>query len=256
MAWHDDPQHVFAGIAEKLKRADQNIGNLKSEIDVFVQSGQYPTISHPNEQIRQEALSYHRKKTIPLRFSVLTGEVIHHLRSCLDHIAWHFSDAETRAKTPNAIEFPIFEFEPLEKDDIKRFKRKIHGITNAKVLHWIDGLQPYKAGTDAVDSSLLIIHDMDRFDKHRELMIVDCSAEITFPPSMEELWRKAELYSQGKLPDTEHFAFSRALKDYGNVAPGVAFRKFGRREPYPLVNGLVELWRDTSNLAALFATQA
>lgn len=255
MSWHDDSKHPFAGIAEKLKRADQNILNLQSEIEGFIQSGKYPVIPNPQGQERQEALAYHRNKVIPLRFSVLAGEAVHHLRSSLDHIVWHFSSATYKASHEGAIEFPVFKDEPLSKDEIGKYKRKIEGITNAKVLFWINELQPYKARANAADNSLLIIHNMDRFDKHRELVIVDSSAEISFPLAMEELWRKAELYSQEKLPESEHLAFSQALKDYGKVIPGVAFREFGKRKTYPVIKGLVELWDDVNHLAALFATQ-
>jgi hypothetical protein len=65
MSWHDAPKHPFAGIAEKLKRADQNVLNLQSEIEGFIQSGKYQVIPNPQGQERQEALAYHRIKVIP-----------------------------------------------------------------------------------------------------------------------------------------------------------------------------------------------
>jgi hypothetical protein len=192
-----------------------------------------------------------------LRFSVLAGEAVHHLRSCLDHIVWHFSSSDARLKHCNVIEFPIFEIkpDPLDKKEVKRYERKVQGITNVKVLNLIEQTQPYNAGTDPADDSLLIVHNMDRFDKHRELVIVDCSAEITFPPTMDDLWRKAELYSQGKLTQSDRPAFGQALKDYAKVTPGVAFRQFGKRKTYPVILGLSELWRAISEVAAIFATQ-
>lgn len=258
MSWHDDETHPFAGIAEKLKRADQNVANLQSEIKLFIEGGKYPVIPHPNAEVWQEAVAYHRNKPIPLRFSVLCGEVIHHLRSCLDHIVWHFSSDEARLKHSNMIEFPIFRVKPnpLDKKKVERYEGKVQGITNFKVLSLIEQMQPYNAGANVTDDSLLIIHDMDRFDKHRELVIVDSTAEITFPPTMDELWSKAELYSQGKLPQTEMLALSRAIKDYAKVTPGIAFRQFGERKTYPVIKGLVELWNEVNVLAGVFATEA
>jgi hypothetical protein len=227
MAWNDDPDHPFAGIAEKLRRADQNIINLQSEIDTFIQSGEYPVIPYPNAQGWQEAATYHRDKPIPLRFAVLTGETVHHLRSCLDHVVWHFSDDEAR-KIPGSIEFPIFEIKPSEKKEIERYARKIKGIANAKVLSLIEDMQPYKVGADASNHSFLILHDMDRFDKHRELVIVASSVDIAFPPDRPDLIHMAQLYTQGKLPAAESLALSRALQHNSQHTPSVAFREFGQ----------------------------
>jgi hypothetical protein len=255
MPWNTDRDHPFAGIAEKLKRTDQNVINLQSEITVFIESGKYPVIPHPNDEIWQEAVSYHRNKPIPLRFSVLSGEVVHHLRSCLDHLVWHFSNAEARLNHSGAIEFPIFEAKPLLNKEIERYERKVQGITNANVLQRIKDVQPYNAGANVADNPLLIIHNMDRFDKHRELVIVDTSAEISFPPTRSDLWDKARLYSEGKLPQAEHLAFSRELKQEAKVSPGIAFRQFGKWPAYPVIKGLTELFVEVERIVDILACE-
>jgi hypothetical protein len=191
-------EHPFAGIHEKLKRADENIVNLKTEIGAFLNEGMYPVIPHPDSTTWQEAVNYHRSKPIPKRFSVLAGEIVHHLRSSLDHIIWHFSDVKS-ANVQTSIEFPVFETEPIEKDKIRNYERKIKGIRSPAVLKLIKDLQPYNAGADAADESLLIVHNMDRFDKHRELVIVHSAVSITVPANMPELIANLELFKQGKL---------------------------------------------------------
>jgi hypothetical protein len=255
MVWHEDPNHPFAGIAEKLKRADQNIGNLHAEIGVFFKRGKYPVLPHPDDKRWQEAVDYHRSKPIPVRFGVLAGEIIHHLRSSLDHIVWHFSSDEARLKAQNVIEFPLFESKPLSKEDIQRYNRKIQGITNTQTLTWIEEMQPYNAGTDVADDPLLIVHNMNRFDKHRELIIVDSSALIHFPASMGEITQEVALYTQGKLPVSGHAAATQAVKDHGIVTPQVAFRQFGKRQAQPVIAGLLELFNEVSTLVGVFATQ-
>jgi hypothetical protein len=251
MAWHEEPDHPFAGIAEKLKRSEQNIINLKAEIDGFIQSGKFPIIPHANAEEWSEAKTYHRDKPIPLRFSVLAGEVVHHLRSCLDHIIWHFADASGRA-TP--IEFPIFKAEPTKQKEIDRYKGKVKGITNANVLSLIEEMQPYKVGANLGNHALLIIHDMDRFDKHRELVIVRSSVEVDFSAATDEIRRKAALFSQHKLPESEHLALGRALKDY-KATPGIAFREFGEWTFYPVITGLSNLLLWVDEAVAAFAAE-
>src|SRR5579872_2188789 len=102
----------FAGIAEKLNRSYENIRNLEAEIARFFQESKYPVLSEDNHKIIPEALEYHAKRRIPLRFSVLSGEIVHHLRSCFDHVVWHFSDAEYRRKHVGWIQFPILRDKP------------------------------------------------------------------------------------------------------------------------------------------------
>jgi len=117
------------------------------------------------------------------------------------------------------------------------------------------GNAAYNAGADVSDDALLIVHNMDRFDKHRELVIVDSTALITFPASMPEIARKVALYTQGKLPVSEHAAATRAVKDYGVVTPQIAFREFGKRQAQPAIAGLVELFNEINTLIAVFSTQ-
>lgn len=253
-AWTTDPNHPFVGIAEKLKRVDQNIVNLNTEITAFIDQGGYPTLPHPDDQCWPKAVDYHRNKSIPLRFSVLSGEIVHHLRSALDHIVWYFSSEEARL-TPHNIEFPVFDIEPLHKKKLARYEGKIQGVKNVEVRRLIKEAQPYNAGPNVADDPILIVHNMDRFDKHRELVIVDSGTTICFPPEMANIAMKVRLYLEGKLPESEQSAARRAVIDHAKVVPQVAFRQFGQREYQPLATGLAELQHAIFWLADLFARE-
>src|SRR5260370_884562 len=124
----------FDGIDEKLKRASENVRILEKEIARFFQEGKYPVLPEHDKKQLLEAIDYHKQRAIPLRFGVLAGEIIHHLRSCLDHVAWQFSSPEYRKDHVRQIEFPVFEKRPVDKDSRARYKRKIKGITDARVL--------------------------------------------------------------------------------------------------------------------------
>jgi len=253
MAWQDESNHPFAGIWQKLKRADENIVDLKSEIDVFIESGDYPIVPYVDDKMFQEAIAYNRDRKIPLRFSVLIGEIIHHLRSCLDHIAWHFSDISSRAKA-GSIEFPIFEIQPTDKKEIERYARKVKGIANTNVLGLIEDMQPYQVGADVANHAFLIIHNMDIFDKHRELVVVGSSVEVNFPP-VKDILTSARLYSQGKLDPSDTLSWARTLKDY-KATPGIAFQNFGNWRVYPVVKGLAELLMAVEKAISAFAPEA
>src|SRR5215467_15939846 len=131
----------FIGIGEKLKRAQENIFNLDKEITLFFEEGDHPALPKHDEKLFHEAIAYQKNRVIPPRFSVLAGEIVHHLRSCFDHIVWHFS-VEHLIENVRHIEFPVFE-KPLNHDSRKMLERKIHAITDANVRRLIEGLQPH-----------------------------------------------------------------------------------------------------------------
>lgn len=255
MAWYDDPEHPFAGIAEKLKRADQNIVNLHNEILAFFQSCKYPVIPNPDDKEWKEVVNYHRNLPIPKRFGVLAGEIVHHLRSSLDHIVWIFSDDTSKTLHENALEFPIFA-KAMSKDDLRRYKRKIHGIANIRVRTLVEKLQPYQSGTAAINHPLCVVHDMDRFDKHRELVIVTSCASVEFPELPADLVRIIATYAKTKAVATEDVrAFQRAIKYDGKVTPQVAFAKFGDRKDQFVVPSLAHLLDAVGDVTDLFARE-
>jgi hypothetical protein len=256
MHWTKDASHPFAGIAEKLKRADENILNLHNEILKFFSESKYPTIPHPDAEGWQEVIDYHRALDIPKRFSVLSGEIVHHLRSCLDHLVWHFSSPQSRIDNENVIEFPVYR-EPLTKDQRSRYNRKIEGIASTNVLALIEALQPYQRGSDAVNDPICIIHNMDRFDKHRELAIVTACANLTFPPgtSTEAIlnvmkYRQGETLSAGELVMAH-----RAVKNEAKVSPQIAFAQFGNRKDQFVVPALKQLLNALDSAVDLFAIE-
>jgi hypothetical protein len=73
------------GCWAKIERANENIKNLEAEITTFVHPDPYIVVGNVDHQ-KKECTFVADAKTIPLRFSVLAGEIIHHLRSSLDHL--------------------------------------------------------------------------------------------------------------------------------------------------------------------------
>lgn len=225
----------FDGVTEKLKRANESIRNLDIEICRFFDEGRYPVLPEHDRKLLLEAIEYHKNRAIPLRFGVLAGEIVHHLRSCLDHVVWIFSDPN-RIKNPRQIEFPIFEKRPIEKDALALYERKVQGITNARVLDLIESLQPYNFA-DATDTPLAIIQSFDIIDKHRELV-------LCVPMGTREIPRGAdaafEAY-QSKHPELTPAEIAHKFKGHGQLVPNISFSNFGRREIQPVLEGLVEL---------------
>src|ERR1035438_5553365 len=160
----------FSGIDAKLERAAENIENLYSEMVRFFQKCDCPVPPKDNNEMFSEATEHFKNFPVPPRFGVLVGEINHQLRSCFDHIVWHFSIASIgNIDNIRKIEFPVFDTLPAKKTSSEHFEGKIKGVTNSKARALIENFQPYKA-TDPHDSPLWIIHDFDIVDKHRELI--------------------------------------------------------------------------------------
>jgi hypothetical protein len=73
------------------------------------------------------AFLQHARREIPARFGVLAGEVVHHLRSILDHIIWLLSSEQYRRTNETQIAFPICVAEPRRMAERSRYDRKIGG---------------------------------------------------------------------------------------------------------------------------------
>jgi hypothetical protein len=240
----------FDGIQEKLNRAHENILNLESEIAVFFQQGEYPVLPEGDKQLLLAAIQYHTQRRIPLRFNVLAGEIIHHLRSCLDHMVWQFSSPQYRKDHLRQIEFPVFEKLPTDKNSSSRYEGKIKGIVSVNVRNLIEKLQPYNF-PDPLDSPIFIIHHLDVTDKHRELVLSTSTGSIEIPTGLF-LRYTAHQREHGGLVSSD---LEDELERHSKVVPQISFTKFGRREIKPIVPGLKQLHNVTVEIASRFEAE-
>jgi hypothetical protein len=93
------------------------------------------------------------------------GDIVHNLRSALDHLAHQLVLVGSPGKEPTRrIEFPIAkDFATYEKDK----RAKVEGMRQDAIAA-IDALKPYKGGND----DLWRIHELDNIDKHRGLFTI------------------------------------------------------------------------------------
>ncbi len=92
-------------------------------------ASEYPVLQLRQGGVARKAVGLPRERAIPLRFSVLAGEIVHHLRSCLDHIVWHFSNPAYRTdeRKRRYIEFPDLKDPPSPVYVFTQYERKIDG---------------------------------------------------------------------------------------------------------------------------------
>ena len=80
--------NLLRGCRAKIQRADECVKNFNREIDAFLGANPKPYVvtAELKDNSRSYVFSARLLVDLPDRFAVLSGEVIHHLRSSLDHL--------------------------------------------------------------------------------------------------------------------------------------------------------------------------
>ena len=142
-------------IGEKTKRAKKHL----EELEAIARSGE-GKYKHAGFGDAHKHTMY-RLPVTPFAVMTGAGDMIHNLRSALDHLAWQLVLAN--AMTPSGdTSFPIAE-------SLKKFQamkiRKMRDMA-PKAQQAIEQLHPYKGGNEP----LWRIHYWDIVDKHRQLL--------------------------------------------------------------------------------------
>jgi hypothetical protein len=100
---------------------------------------------------------------------------------------------------------------------------------------------------------------MDRFDKHRELVIINSCANVAILPSMGiEAYRILVKYSNRETRDiltSDELALARRIVNQDAVVtPQVAFAKIGKREGQFVVPSLMQLFNAIMERIDMFAS--
>lgn len=211
----------LAGVYERLKRADESIRYLNGEIALFLKP---PAGGFSKDRVKAaNEFREHCARDIPLRFGVLAGEIVHHLRSSLDNLAWSLSSESYRNSARGRdIEFPIC-LDLSNKEKRRSYDRKVKGITATAAVDLIKQLQPCNA-PDPLDDPLAIVHDLDCIDKHHTLLLVVGVWQMTsfqFPQRFQSyIISGFEVNQPPPVQDKLKMQF----------AQNIAFDKFGKRQ--------------------------
>ncbi len=150
------------GIDAKIERAEKHIQDL----DVWLCGGgetkPYRFGSKPQTIGQQACTTLYIEEVRELNASLFIGDCVHNLRSALDHLAWQL--VEAGGGTPNRdTYFPICDCRHKYASAIGKGEIEKMPCGAKKILREV---QPFVTG----DDTLSIIHDLDRFDKHRLLI--------------------------------------------------------------------------------------
>ena len=149
----------------KVERAKKHLRDLETELlawrgkylSIVIQGGKVPS---GFSQMSCDPTS--RVPMLPANAIAAAGDVVHNLRSALDHLVYQLAVVGTPRTEPNRkVGFPIAK-------DLKTYEfvkvKKVQGM-RPDAIKAIDALQPYKGGCNG--DTLWRIHDLDNSNKHR-----------------------------------------------------------------------------------------
>lgn len=164
----------------KLLRAGDRIAELGSLI--------HPISSRVQQSIVREqsgsAVTYRMTNVGEFSpyLSVVVGDVIHNMRSALDHLAWQLVILDGGQPT-EATQFPIHA-SPTNAKGSPRTVTIQPGISDRRILDALVEVQPFseaKYGHDPKTSALWIVHRLNIIDKHRLLVTIAHTVDHDLP---------------------------------------------------------------------------
>ncbi len=151
----------MTNILAKVERARKHLHELDGLITAFFDSRPYKIAArpHPVAEIRHTTLYVESIQPIPLAVPIVIGDILHNLRSSLDHLAWQL--VLVNGGTPDRqTYFPI-------TDPAKTIKPQAVAALgkgmSAGAQDLIRNIQPAASG----DHTLWQLHQLDNIDKHR-----------------------------------------------------------------------------------------
>jgi hypothetical protein len=159
-------------------------------VERFVQSDAYSIYSEKDPHTREHIVFLKVEKTPRLdEWAANAGDVVHNLRSALDHLVWELTirwQGEPPYPLTNdwtGIEFPIFRGKKrylYGRDKPKPAdKRGVRGSGLYKIRRLdrrfralFKSLQPFRDGPRRGRNLLQVVHELDLIDKHRALPVL------------------------------------------------------------------------------------
>lgn len=162
----------LAGCWSKYRRAEGHAQTLEGLLTEFGDSKPYRITGKfdPKERaVIMTAEVLHKPDTI--LWGLLLGDIVHNLRSALDHLVWQLALLSGVKKPGTHLQFPIESTGAgywSQRKDGKPSTRehRLKGVAE-RYRTPIDQAQPYLAGQDATAHPLSVLAHLSNIDKHR-----------------------------------------------------------------------------------------
>jgi len=190
--------HPLDGCWLKVERANVHLGFLHQRVQSFLDNDPYPYRAYRDPETGEIILYAEPVQEPPmLEWSGIIGDIVHNLRSALDHLLWQLTLAN--GHTPPAviprkrnapggkwrdISFPIH-LAPYPVDHLGNLipwvrakePKSLWGI-GPSLRADLQRLQPFNHGQDAPKKPLAVLDELWNTDKHRHLALTGFFVEL------------------------------------------------------------------------------
>jgi hypothetical protein len=177
----DDP---LLGVKAKLARANEHMKTLDKQWGTFGETETYTCESKEGPEPNHWNC-YFIERPVPIEFSVILGDVLHNLRSTLDHLVGYFVERHGGTVERHHA-FPIHDCETTYEGLVNQRRRKRDGAgpldgipAGSPERALIQESQPYHRGDEARSHPLAVLNNMVNIDKHRAIHVVAAYPQAT-----------------------------------------------------------------------------
>lgn len=165
-----DMAFVPSGIQAKLDRAEEHFNLLDRLVDEYLRENAYRFVGEE----RTEAGYWHYEAYLEVDsfppdevWGPIIGDIVHNLRSALDHLAWQLALPEYRAEAPRRISFPVVFEDPTKNQSTADYLERKLDCLREDSRPLIDRAQPYRFPD--INHPLWVLEALWNVDKHRML---------------------------------------------------------------------------------------
>lgn len=164
---------AFFSAKAKLARATEHFESLNREMLGYSEQNPIDIVPGHNADCTEHFLSLKVAEEPPLvRWGILTGDIVHNLRSALDHAVYGLVVRRTGKNPPDRwgeLGFPVC----THPDRFTSALGKLGQLRKDRVVRaQFESLQPYALVRDNGPPALQFLQDIDNADKHRLVSVV------------------------------------------------------------------------------------
>jgi hypothetical protein len=215
---------LFDSARAKIERARKQTDALRTVFEGFYKSKPYSIRQELDPQAGEKRLVFHADP-LPLEWSVIIGEIVHNLRSALDHSIYELTCIEA-GHPLDGTEFPVFKDESKYFEVKKRGEpapksglSKIRGIKDERRRAIIRDLQPFefrKTHKPHEHSILAFIHELNIVDKHRTLHLCRMATTSISVHWLRDTYPISNTLVMRRLEDGAEFARWKPVGDFND----------------------------------------
>jgi hypothetical protein len=173
----EQPPSQLASIEEKLIRAEKHATELNDLIDSYVKSLPIKTRTVRDPARRTLSVLVETVAPVPPQISVVLGEIVHQLRSTLDHLVWQLVVWNT-GKPPARPWKAAFPIAATEQQYDAQASAMLVGVSDCAVAR-VRGLQPFQPGGKPEVHYLTLLQELNNVDKHRTLHALTATSGVS-----------------------------------------------------------------------------